>query len=763
MPQRPETGGLRGPLAFKAGLHARTVPGQAVYVFSEHRVTALRGRHVEALAPLLDGTRDLAALQRAAPAGLAPDRVAELVARLDRAGLIGPAPQAPPERAAFWEAGGADPAAAERSVSGTAVQPVALGTARTEETASALADTGLGVRAPVRHAPGAPLGLAPDADLTVVLCTDYLAPGLEEVDAAHRRNGRPWLLARPTGAVMWIGPLFTPLEGGGCWHCLAHRLRFHRQGELHALEAVGGAAEVDRPGAAVPALTAAGAGLVATEAAKWAAGHRGPWQRSVWTMDTVTLEARLHPLHARPQCPACGDPSLVRAQAHRAVRPRPRPRDAQEGTGHRSLSSRDVLDTYAHLISPVTGLVKELTPVEGPPGFHTYRSGPNAAAPGTGPDGLRAVLRVENGGKGTTDEQARASALCEALERRSGTYHGDEERIRGSYTELADTAVHPADCLLYDPRQYAERERWNAEHGAFQFVCAPFDEDAATDWTPLWSLTEERRRLLPTAMLYFAAPPEPGEPAVVADSNGCAAGALLEDAVLQGALEVVERDAVALWWYNRTPCPGVDLDAFADPWVERMRRVYPGLGREFWVLDVTSDLGVPAMAAVTRRTDGGPEEVMFGFGAHLDAGVALRRAVAEMNQLLAATARSADWGDPDADRWLRGPGTAAGAYLLPDPDRKPSVPGGHPPAAGADAAADVLELRDRFAARGLDMLVLDQTRPDIGLPVAKVVVPGMRGMWARLAPGRLFDVPVELGRLSAPTDYADLNPYPLFL
>lgn len=59
--------------------------------------------------------------------------------------------------------------------------------------------------------------------------------------------------------------------------------------------------------------------------------------------------------------------------------------------------------------------------------------------------------------------------------------------------------------------------------------------------------------------------------------------------------------------------------------------------------------------------------------------------------------------------------------------------------------------------------MLDQTRPDIGLPVAKVIVPGLRHFWARYAPGRLYDVPVRLGRLAAPTRYEDLNPIPLFI
>ena len=65
--------------------------------------------------------------------------------------------------------------------------------------------------------------------------------------------------------------------------------------------------------------------------------------------------------------------------------------------------------------------------------------------------------------------------------------------------------------------------------------------------------------------------------------------------------------------------------------------------------------------------------------------------------------------------------------------------------------------------RGLEMLVLDQTRPDIGLPVVKVVVPGLRHFWARFGPGRLYDVPVAMGWLDAPLREDQLNPVAMFL
>ena len=84
--------------------------------------------------------------------------------------------------------------------------------------------------------------------------------------------------------------------------------------------------------------------------------------------------------------------------------------------------------------------------------------------------------------------------------------------------------------------------------------------------------------------------------------------------------------------------------------------------------------------------------------------------------------------------------------------------------APVDDLADDLALAQRLVEeRGMEFLVLDQTRPDVGLPVAKVIVPGMRHFWGRFAPGRLYDVPVQLGWLAAPTAEEDLNPVPIFI
>ena len=749
-------------IGFKRHLRAEVVHGDATYLFSERGVTALKGTCMESLAPLLDGTRDLPTLLGDLPDAVSPQQVGSLIVRLDQAGLLTlRTPSAAPldERSiAYWEAGGID--AAGSPTGGRRVDVFTVGGV----------DAGLGIaelRAAGLDAVASEASVcAADAALSVVLCDDYLAPRLAEIDAAHRAAGRQWLLAKPVGAQVWIGPVFAG-EGHACWHCMASRLWGHRQAEAHVQATLGRQGPATRPVAAVPPLVAMAKNLIALEVCKWLAGYRYPGQQSIWTFDSFDLAGRHHELRARPQCASCGDATLMHDQTLRPVVLTSRTKAT--GCGQRALPPDEVMATYRHLISPVTGIVKEIRrDTTGPALFNSFLAGTNLAVSAQSFDGLRSELRSQNGGKGITAEHAEVSALCEALERRSGCFHGDEPRIRGSFAALGERAVHPDTVQLFDRRQYPDRQRWNGAHSSFQFVCDPFDDDAVMDWTPVWSLTGRCQRLLPTAMLYFGAPVESAGLCVRADSNGNAAGSSLEDAVLHGMLELVERDAVALWWYNRTRAPQVDLAAFADPWLDEVRTAHAELHREIWVLDLTSDVGVPTMAALSRRTDKSGEDIMFGFGTHLDPRVALRRALTELNQLMPAVLAATAGGgyqceDPEAVSWWRSATVANQPYLLPDPALAPRTLADFDYRPCADLHADITSVQTALESLDMEVLVLDQTRPDIGLPVAKVIVPGLRGFWARLAPGRLFDVPVRMGRLDRPTAYEDLNPIPLFV
>jgi oxazoline/thiazoline synthase len=256
-----------------------------------------------------------------------------------------------------------------------------------------------------------------------------------------------------------------------------------------------------------------------------------------------------------------------------------------------------------------------------------------------------------------------------------------------------------------------------------------------------------------------------------ADSNGNAAGNTLEEAVLQGFLELVDRDSVALWWYNRVPRPAVDLASFDEAYFHACTAYYARRGREVWVLDLTSDLTIPAFAAVSRRTDQAGEELVFGLGAHLDPTIGILRALTEMTQGLAyfAALEQPDAApDEDADRrealqWWRGATLAQHPYLAPAPQMPAKTARAYPRQWSDDLRQDVETCVALAARQGLETLVLDQTRPDVGLPVVKVIVPGLRHFWRRLAPGRLYDVPVHLGWLPAPVPEAQLNPTSMFL
>lgn len=755
-------------VAFRRHLTPAVVPGDATYLVSEQGVTAISSAAVAVLAPLLDGSRDLPALVRDAKGQLSPAVLGGLLAKLTEAGLVdrfAPPPQdarqdaSQDAEAAFWEGAGLHGDLVRDRMAAGRVVLRDLTAGAGADAASALAGAGLAVLAD---------GPAPDgaAALTVVLCDDYLSPGLAALDKELRAAGTPWLLAKPSGVVPWIGPVFQP-GAGACWECLAHRLRHHRQSELYLGEALGLPAPLAPPRAATGASSGTALGMVALQAAKWVAGYRHESQSTVCTLDSLRLTTGQHRVERRPQCAECGDPDLVAAQVRRPVRLTSRPKLDREGGGHRALAPRQVLERYEYLVGEVTGVVHTLRPDPRCPEFlNAYLSGSNPAVTGRGLHGIQHALRSQSGGKGVNELDAKVGALCEALERYSATFHGDEPRTRARLSELGPAALHPNECQLYHERQFADRLRWNAVHPPFQYVCDPLDEDTVVDWTPVWSVTQGRHRMLPTGMLYYSAPPAgpPGTCYVRADSNGNAAGASLEDAVLQGFLELVERDAVALWWYNRSRVPGLDLDSFADPWLARTREHHRTLGREVWALDVTSDLGVPAVAALSRVVDGPREDIAFGFGCHFDPAVAVRRAVTELNQLLPGMMDARTTAeDPELLDWCTRRTVANQPYLLPDPAQRTRVCGDFAYTPHEDLIDDVRAAEALVRARGMELLVLDQTRPDLGLPVVKVLVPGLRHFWARFADGRLYDVPVQLGRQSAPTPYDGLNPIPVFV
>jgi ribosomal protein S12 methylthiotransferase accessory factor len=616
----------------------------------------------------------------------------------------------------------------------------------------------------------AALGLRRDATnataaITVALVDDYQSLSLATVNARSLAERRPLMLVRPVGRSVWIGPLLRPGQTG-CWQCLVHRLEGN-----HPIEHLARGHAIATPqvgsSAYLPTTLSLALHLAATAVSQAVVTPPpSPLDGRLLSFDLGTLETTWHVLVRWPQCPACG--SLSRPEeipASFALERRPW---LASGTmGHRASPPEETLRRYGHHHTRITGIVPLLqraTPVDDTV-IHTYSSRHSAFTLPSNLSSLQDYLQNTNGGKGTTDLQAGVSALAESLERFSGSFQGNERRHRARIAELGDQAIHPATYLLYSERQYAERDAWNARRLRFQDVPRPFDEERELDWTPLWSLTRREVRYLPTALCYYRFRPPPDEDIGGADSNGCAAGNSREEAILQGLLELVERDSTALFWYNRVCRPEIDLETVDDSYVQQLIRNYEARGREVWALDLTSDLGIPVVAGCSRYISGGPEEILIAFGAHLDPLIAIRRALTEMNQLLPAldqTAKQIRASEPkpssQLDEWLTTATLANQPYLLPA-DGPPNTLSKIPNIAQGDLREEIERCQALLEGRGLELLVLDQTRAEVGMPVMRVVVPGLRYVWARFAPGRLYGVPVQLGWLPKTRTESELNTY----
>ncbi len=248
----------------------------------------------------------------------------------------------------------------------------------------------------------------------------------------------------------------------------------------------------------------------------------------------------------------------------------------------------------------------------------------------------RPAISATVSGSGISALQAKVSCLCEALERHSGIFRGDEPRRVARYAEIAEEAIHPDALTLFSELQYHERESWNQREGRYNWVPERFDAERSIDWSPAWSLTQKQTKYLPTAYCYFGYPFDPAHDFCRPDSNGNAAGNSPDEAIVHGFLELVERECAAVWWYNRVRRPRVDIDSFSSPCVMAVRNLHGLMGRSVEVLDITADRNIPTFVAISRSEDPPHCNYALGFGAHFDAQVALTRALMELSSVPAS-------------------------------------------------------------------------------------------------------------------------------
>ncbi|MGH4024836.1 MAG: TOMM precursor leader peptide-binding protein [Pseudonocardiaceae bacterium] len=592
-----------------------------------------------------------------------------------------------------------------------------------------------------------------------------------------------WLPVRAELGRVVIGPAEIPATPG-CAECL--RLRTSRarqtQGKIDAVLAAHRERLFTRPSTWLTGL-AAGlvAALVAAEVDRLAAGRTAWTSAATVCVDLDTLAVHRHRFLPEPLCPVCGDLPEDReelAELVLAARPKPGP------DVHRVRSLAGELDALLDIyVDAETGLIRQLK--RGTQGGLVVAGAlmpiriPQAG--GTRAGGTQ--WAVEPGvGRSRSYRTSELTGVLEALERYGGVEPGGKRTVvRGCFAGLSDRALDPRTLGVHPAQSYRT--------DGFGF--REFGPDEVCRWVWGYSFGRKEPVLVPeTLAYYYIRHRDPDDrPFVYEISNGCALGSCVEEAILYGLLEAVERDAFLMTWYGRMPLSRIDLAGAPDRAIPlQAAAITAETGYQVLVFDSTAEHGIPSVWAMAVRPGGAgatprPKTVCAA-GAQPTLERAIMSALSELGPLLADFVGRFPGEQARAEQMVRDPSlvttmhdhsTLYGAdaafdrlgFLVNSPARRELD--GRAEFRGADLRDDLTELLARIEAAGMDVVVVDQTTPEHragGFCCVKVLMPGAVpmtfGYRNRRIHGlpRLLSVPHRLGYAQRPLSAADLNPHP---
>jgi ribosomal protein S12 methylthiotransferase accessory factor len=316
-----------------------------------------------------------------------------------------------------------------------------------------------------------------------------------------------------------------------------------------------------------------------------------------------------------------------------------------------------------------------------------------------GVDARRVVPTHKQMGKGATPVQAEASALMELVERFSFfSYMTEGPRLYARARDLAGQAL---------PFPVLARSLFDTSPAA-----APpprLYEDWPLYFVPATNLTREEAVYLPIHWFYL-----------IEEYNGPAAGNCLEEAILQGLCEVVERHVGSVLSFERRPTPVIDPASVTDPAARELLAKFQKNGIVLHLRDFSMDTGIPTVAALAYDPATFPRdsEIVFAAGTTTDPTKSLIRALTEVAQLAGDFHRRTSY-RPTLPKYET---LEEAAYLMAPGPLKPldSLPNLSRPNL-KDEIRLCLEALSRL---GLEVLVVNTTRPDLNLPAVYVLIPG---------------------------------------
>jgi len=362
---------------------------------------------------------------------------------------------------------------------------------------------------------------------------------------------------------------------------------------------------------------------------------------------------------------------------------------------HRAFSPEETLDRIAPKME-LAGItrVADITNLDriGIPVFSSIR-----------PAADKGAISVYNG-KGATPAEARVSAMMEGIERYSAEVH---ERVL-----LVETCSKLAsETNAVDPRDL--------------IVPQDANPDMAIPWVEGYDLIRREEVMVPASGVFHPMPPNYPQ-LFRTNTNGLASGNVLEEAVFHGLSEVIERDAWSLVEAAKRTGPRVTEveDGLAAGLIEKFAAAEVNV----LIKDITSDVGVPTIAAASddlRLKD--PALLTIGMGTHTSAQVAVLRALTEVAQSRLTQIHGAreDTTTADFRRQIGYDRTKRlNRHWFGDSETRPFSE--IKSQDSEDFLDDINLMLKRLEEAGMDRaIVVDLTREEIGVPVVRVMVPGL--------------------------------------
>ena len=228
-------------------------------------------------------------------------------------------------------------------------------------------------------------------------------------------------------------------------------------------------------------------------------------------------------------------------------------------------------------------------------------------------------------GRSETLEVSRMSAEFEMLERYASIVPHTKPELAGSFRELVNAGYR-----MISPEQLSMNTVNDEVKEQYGFDT--FSEDKSYRWRRVVNLADGLDYYLPEQVMYYDAQMVSGEKRFMYEtSNGCAMGGTYEEAVVYAMLELVERDAFMMHWYNRIAPKQLDISGVKNDYLRDVVRYMTCIGYEIRVMDITMETGIPAIwVAAIDRNYHGKMKCYNAAGAHINPEKALEGALVEV-------------------------------------------------------------------------------------------------------------------------------------